>query len=538
MGIRSYQIRALFVLATFSTFAVTTSAQQPQSAPSQSDEVVRVNTSLVQTDVTVFDRGGKFVEDLKREQFVLKIDGKPREISFFERVSAGSHNEEAQLAAARGNAPGGNSSAAPVPLDRGRAIFFFVDDLHVATSNIVQVRESLKRFVDRTMGQNDEAAIITTSGQVGFLQQLTDNKAVLRAAVERITARVQNVSDAERPAMSQYQAMLVEQDDRDVLDFFIDAILRENPGLPRQIAGDMVRNRASVMLQQSGMITTNTLAALEGLVKSTARLPGRKLVLFVSGGFLLDQKHSDAFDRLRRVTSAAARAGVVIYSIDARGLVASMADPGGDVTFDPSGRLARAGGGELFATQDGLSALARDTGGRAFFNNNALSAAVGTALKESSVYYLLAWRPENDDQRSQRFRQIEVSIVGRPELVVRFRRGFGEIEAAESSARVKLAKTLPLPRSPTEELHSALRAQYPAGALPVSVTLTFLNTPQRGSLLTANRRRLTACLITISRRSSRGFTRCVWPRGKQSKAGPEVAFSGSKSRTSRQKLWR
>ncbi len=482
MRIRSYHIRALFFLATCSTLAVTTSAQQSQGSPSQSDDVVRVNTSLVQTDVTVFDRGGKFVEGLKREQFVLKIDGKPRDISFFERVSAGSHNEEAQLAAARGNAGGGNSAGQSIPLDRGRAIFFFVDDLHVSTSDIVQVRESLTRFIDRTMGQNDEAAIITTSGQVGFLQQLTDNKAVLRAAVERITTRYQNVRDAERPTMSEYQAMLVEQSERDVLDFFIDAILRQFPGIPRQVAGDMVRNRASVMLQQAGMITTNTLAELEGLVKSTARLPGRKLVLFVSGGFLLDQNHTDAYDRLRRVTSAAARAGVVIYSIDARGLVASMAEPG-DVTFDPTGRLARASGGELFATQDGLNALARDTGGRAFFNTNALSASVGTALKESSVYYLLAWRPENEDQRNQRFRQIEVSVVGRPELVVRFRRGFGETEPTESSAKVKAPKQPPLPISPMEELHSVLRSQYPVGALPVSVTLNFLNTPQRGSVL-------------------------------------------------------
>src|SRR6266849_6083256 len=243
MRIRGFPL-TLFLLATLSSFAVPALAQQPQSTPGQSEDVVRVNTALVQTDVTVFDRRGTFVEDLKREQFVLKVDGKPREISFFEKIRAGSHSEEAQLAAARGNAisnPGGT----PIPLDRGRTIFFFVDDLHVPATDIVSVRESLKRFVDRTMGQNDEAAIITTSGQVGFLQQLTDNKAVLRAAVDRITTRLQNVHDAERPAMSEYQAMLVQQNDRDVLDVFIDAILRNFPGIPRQIAGDMVRARAA-----------------------------------------------------------------------------------------------------------------------------------------------------------------------------------------------------------------------------------------------------------------------------------------------------
>src|ERR1700694_1257373 len=122
MRIRSFPIRALFLLATIATFAVPAVAQQQQSTPGQSEDVVRVNTALVQTDVTVFDRRGTFVEDLKREQFVLKVDGKPREISFFEKIRSGSHSEEVQIAAARGNAIGGNTGGTPLPLDRGRTI--------------------------------------------------------------------------------------------------------------------------------------------------------------------------------------------------------------------------------------------------------------------------------------------------------------------------------------------------------------------------------------------------------------------------------
>jgi VWFA-related protein len=499
MRIRRFPAGTFFLLATFSAFAVPAIAQQPQATPGQSDDVIRVNTALVQTDVTVFDRRGNFVENLKREQFVLKVDGKSREISFFEKIKAGSHSEEVQLAAARGNAISGAPGGTPVPLDRGRTIFFFVDDLHVSPSDVVQVRESLKRFVDRTMGQNDEAAMTTTSGQVGFLQQLTDNKAVLRAAVDRITARSQSTRDAERPTMSEYQAVLVQQNDRDVLDVFIDAIIRNFPGIPRQIAGDMVRQRASAMLQQSGMITTRTLTALEGLVKSTARLPGRKLVLFVSGGFLLDRNNSDAYERLRSVTAAAAKAGVVIYSIDARGLVAPTVDLSSDIPMDPSGRLERAGAGELSATQDGLNALARDTGGRAFLNTNALSSAVTTAVQESSVYYLLAWRPESEEQRAPRYRQIEVSVVGHPEWLVRFRRGFGDVEPAKIAAQPKRGKQPPaVTKIPIDELRSSLRALYPEGALPVSLTLNFLNIPQRGSVLATSVKIATNRLILES----------------------------------------
>jgi VWFA-related protein len=485
MRIRHFPASTLFLLATFSSFAVTAVAQQPQATPGQIDDVVRVNTALVQTDVTVFDRRGTFVENLKREQFVLKVDGKPREISFFEKVEAGSRSEEAQLAAARGNVISGNPVGPPIPLDRGRTIFFFVDDLHLSASDMQPMRASLERFIDRTMGQNDEAAIITTSGQVGFLQQLTDNKAVLRAAAKRIMLRSQIVRDSDTPSMSDYQALMIDQNDQDVLDVYIEAIQRQSPPppLPRIVIESMVRMRAKVMLQQAGTIATRTLAALESLVKSTARLPGRKLVLFLSDGFLLDRNNSDNLERLKRVTSAAATAGVVIFTIDARGLIAPGLDLGERPLFDPRGRLDRAAMGELPATQDGLNMLARDTGGRAFLRTNALSAAVTTAVQESSAYYLLAWRPESEEQSNPRFRQIEVSVAGRPELVVRFRRGFGAGERTESAVQPKRGKQPVGPKTPTDELRETLSSAYPVGALPVSITLNFLNIPERGSVL-------------------------------------------------------
>ena len=83
-------------------------AGRPQ-ASEQSDDVLRIRTELVQTDVMVFDKQGRFVEGLGPEQFELSLDGKAQSISFFERVTAGSSAEAAQLVAARGG--GGSSSA-------------------------------------------------------------------------------------------------------------------------------------------------------------------------------------------------------------------------------------------------------------------------------------------------------------------------------------------------------------------------------------------------------------------------------------------
>jgi VWFA-related protein len=463
------------LLATF------TAAQQPQR---RSDDVVRVNADLVQTDFMVFDKQGNFVDGLKSDQFVLKVEGKPREITSFDRIAAGSRNEEAQLAAARGNQT--NTGKAPaVPLDRGRTVMFFLDDFHLSLGSMSQARALLKRFVAREMRQNDLSAIASASGQLGFLQQLTDNREVMLTAIDRLKTQQLLLQTAERPPMSEYQAQAVEQHDSDVFEFYVDALIRENPTLPRQTAADMVRMRASQILEDASSITTRSLASFKAFVANTAGLPSRKLIFFISDGFLLDRRHSDNYERLQLITSAAAKSGSVIYSIDARGLTSGLPDASEQVAVDPSGRLARSAIGELKATQDGLNALASDTGGRAVFNTNALSGAVTSALKETSIYYLLAWRPDNDEQRNAKFRRLEVSVAGRPDLVVRFRRGFGE-SADEAAKRSKEPEKLPVRKTPLEELQGALRAVYPLPGLPVSISLAFLDSPRYGPSLTTS----------------------------------------------------
>src|SRR6185295_1506035 len=176
-----------------------------QSIQDQSD-VLRIFTQIVQTDVMVFDKEGHFVNGLKGSDFELRIDGTPKPIEFFEKVTAGSINEETQIAAARGSSrPDAVRSIGPAPLDRGRPIFFFVDDLHLDLSGMQTTRKLITHFIDQDMGQNDEAAIASASGQIGFLQQLTENRTVLHAALDRLKPRISSVRDFERPPMTEYQ---------------------------------------------------------------------------------------------------------------------------------------------------------------------------------------------------------------------------------------------------------------------------------------------------------------------------------------------
>jgi VWFA-related protein len=468
----------------------------PNSATQTDEEVVRISSELVQTDVMVFDKSGKFVDGLKPEQFELKVDGRAQQVIFFERVRAGTVNEDAQIAAARG-AGGGPAGGAALPLDRGRTVVFFVDDLHLSASSVINIRKVLLHFIEEEIGQNDEAAVISASGQVGFLQQLTDNKSVMRAAAARINTRPYNTRDGQSPAMTETHAAAIDRNDNNVLDYFVDYILRENPLMRREMAESMVQARARTILQQSNSISLNTLYTLESVVRGFGPLPGRKVLFFISDGFLVEDNNSTLRDRMRLIADAAARAGVVIYSLDAQGLRTGMADATTSGNFDPAGRLAQADMSEISSMQSPLYTLAADTGGRALVNTNALGRVVTGALKETALYYLLAWKPEGTTGGgSPKYQRIEVGVRGRSDLRVIVRRGFFNTPPPEATTTRADANKKKQTDKKTEgetgerqlpaaerELLAALRSPTARAALPTSLAVGYVQTEKAGPVL-------------------------------------------------------
>ncbi|HET9478530.1 MAG TPA: VWA domain-containing protein [Pyrinomonadaceae bacterium] len=461
--------------------AIEAAGQTTQTPPTKSaDEVVRVYTELVQTDVMVFDKQGRFVDGLTKENFELRIDGKPRPIQAFEKITAGS-DEESQLAAARGATT--VNLKRPVPLDRGRIVFFYLDDFHMDLAGMLAAKKVISTFIDKQMGQNDQAAIASATGQIGFLQQLTHDRMVLHTALDRLTPRSYTVRDFDRPPMSEYEALMIERMDRSVFEFFVNETLRTNPGIRRDTAEQIVRQRAQSITTQAARLNFNTLSGLESLVRGARNLPGRKVLFFLSGGFLLENRRGDSMTKLRDITNAAAKSGVVIYSMDTRGLVATLQDASTEQAFDPSGQLQSARFGELSASQDGLHALAADTGGKAIFNTNELSQGLAPAIAETSSYYLLAWKPDAVSQKQRRFRQLEVKLVGRPDLTVRVRKGFFDLDPVPAVAANKKTESATPTKTPTAKLREAIAAPYPVRNLPILMSVDYYDVAPKGPTL-------------------------------------------------------
>ncbi len=501
-------MRTLLLIIALGILLTPTSAQQPappKRPTAQPSDVVTINAELVQTDVMVFDKAGRLVEGLSPDEFVLTLDGKPRPISFFESIKTGS-SEEASLNSTRGKSDRLVQSTPLTGITRpGRVILFFVDDVHLSNASLTRTRKAITEFIDKRMHDGDQVAIVSTSGQIGFLQQLTNNNAVLHEAIERLNYKRNPETYAGRTVITDYQAnQVAEHNDRALFNYLVTSTINEYQLVPAkggdarglsQMAANNVRNRVAQINANSRAVTNDTLSVLLSLMRSSSQLPGRKLVFFVSDGFITDTRGSSAITMLKRVTELASRVGIVVYTMEASGI---YYDPAVDASRNDfvegmgSGVVARNWTAESAGIREPLQILAEDTGGRALLNSNSIPGSIQEALDETSSYYLLAWRPDAEEQRTGKA-QLKVTLKNHPEFRVRLRRNYStssrkaaELELPKepviAKAHSKSTTTKPEPQ-PEVELLSALGSLYPQKTLPTSLAVGYVNTPDQGLLL-------------------------------------------------------
>ena len=483
--------RIICLFACLFLFPAAVFTQTKPEPTGEAQDVIKFDTSLVQTDVMVFDKQGRFVDGLRPEQFQLKINNAAREISFFETIKSGAVTKREEDVSTAQPATG---RSAKIDAQR-RAVIFFVDDLHLAPDSLVRTRKALLNFIDTGIGQNDLVAITSPSGQIGFLQQLTANKDALRLAVARLNYKATQKVDTDQPPMSEYVASRIRDGDQQALVFYIQEVQRQNcfrpPGggamicsVNPQSAKQMVMNRANSIVVQTAPATDDTLRLLEGLMRTAAQVPGRKVVFVISDGFYLNDRKRGELDRIRKVTEAAGRAGVVIYTVDSRGIV-SDPDAFASKPLDPKGMLTGASIGEIAASQDGLNALALDTGGQALRNTNLpMHEWVEKVMDETSNYYLLAWKPDNEEQKRGKFKQIEVSVVDRPDLKVRVRGSYFKSAALPLLTTKKKSSKDPS-KARDDDMRLVIDAPVSQREIPTEVELRFIQMPGLGTRVVA-----------------------------------------------------
>lgn len=438
-------------------FSPAASAQnKAQDKQQKEDETtLKLTTELIEVRAVVTDKAGNPINGLAKDDFELLENDKPQEISFFAFTRVPGKGESLANSAGQPLSPSAtlanNATAKPA-----RSIVLFADNSHISTGNLLSLKQSLRRFIDDKLGEQDLTALLTSFGTLGLGEQFTRDRRLLRFATERL-----GVGPSERPSQfTPYLAGLVDRDDAQGLDEAI-RLLREEDGISdtdRRILIQMAKARAREVLSVASYRSRTTLLTLRSAIDRLAQMSGQRLLVLFSDGFtLLDSTGRFDSAELQNVTSRAARSGVVIYSIDSRGLAGP---PGMSVEYrtQPNFSIASAGERDL---QDGLNALAVDTGGKFFRNTNDLSGAAKQALDDNEVYYTLAYYPA-EEGNANKFRKLTIRVKGHPEYRVRTQKGY--LPSALARNKTEAGKT------PEQRLAQRIIEPLPVAELGVVAT--------------------------------------------------------------------
>lgn len=431
-------MKTYFLLSLFAAlFALPAFAQTSPVDPADQD-VVKISTNVIQLDVTVTDRRGNPLRDLKPEDFEVYENGEKQKITGFSFVSS-------QKTTGTNSSGAAASSANDVrlrPEQVRRTFALVVDDLSLSFQSVASVRKSLKKFVDEQMQAGDLVAIFRTGAGIGALQQFTGDRRRLQAAIEKIRWNPRGTGGV--GAFAPIERLDLETDARNL-----------NPEADRDFADerdDAQRGVSDIDFYdyRESSFVSGTLGALDYIIRGMRELPGRKSVLLVSDGFKLYSEKlrggvedTRVSDSLRRLTDLANRSSVVIYTIDARGLqtasiTAEDNTVGVGVINSPFSRpdAARVRTNELRSTQDGLIYLATKTGGFPFLNKNDLNQGIARVLADQS-YYLIAYEPDSEtfDPKKRQFNEIKISVNRKDAEDVRYRSGFFGVSDERIAAR-------------------------------------------------------------------------------------------------------
>jgi VWFA-related protein len=398
--------------------------QAPQVNQQRPTPTFRVSASYVEVDVIVTDQQGRFIEDLKPEEFRVREDAKPQQIATFELINV--PWAPTRLLWPDSVTPAIESAVEPdVETNlggfNGRVYLLVIDDLHITAHRTTTARTLARRFVERAVGPNDLAAVVSTSGRQHSGQEYTSNRRALLDAIDRIVG-----SRASSPSIVTLGEGRVGEKDPRKTD--PDEVLEPTVTKPA-VTGDP--EKALRMQQMRNLFDTMTQVSAHA-----ASIRGRRKALVLIGeGF--DYSLVDALgtprqvrELLREMIETANRANVSIYALDPRGVT-----QGGDEAVDfvgidhisqdawqKSGQNLRQD--EVTASQEGLQVIAEQTGGYAFVDQTAIRDALDRIRTDNSTYYLLSYSPSND-RREGKFRRIDVA-VSRPGVVVRARTGYVE----------------------------------------------------------------------------------------------------------------
>ncbi len=418
---------ALVVASTLAAIMAVPSVLRAQETTAEIPSVtIRANTRLVLVDVVVTDKKGQPITGLKAEDFTVEENGKKQKIATF--------------------SPPGADQKAPQPLPPGLLTNRpeYLKPAGIPTVLLLDAANS--HFLDQAYGRGQmlkyvleqsaggtPMAVMTLTGRLQVLQDFTSDPKILTTAIRNLRPQEPILQSMAAPAQGNVEPGLRSSS-------------ANVPAAPSgQFAELVAISQAQVesfQNQAAGYAlevrTLVTIQAMRDLARALGGLPGRKNVVWLTADFPFDlipedTNKSDAEvladlpsmanvrndsvnnaagnalsqqralhnQQIREAQFALASAGIAVYPVDMRGIMAS----GIDVN-----------------TTSSLEELAKQTGGKAYVNQNEIKNGIALAVSDEKASYALAYYPENK-KWDGRFRTIKIKL-DQGDREIRYRKGY------------------------------------------------------------------------------------------------------------------
>ncbi len=430
------------------------------------DATFIVDTKLVVINVTVKDKAGRPIIELKKEDFQLLEDGVPQKITVFDRQDLSSEPlapmsfsqrpqtaietlGERAAAAPPGASVNQQAQRDPRRFQDRRLIGLFFDMTSMQPLEQARAQEAAVKWIQSQMTAADLVGIMTFGSKFRMIQEFTDDRDVLIQTVKGLT--LGDSSDLQGLAAT---------------------------------AADEGDDSGSFVADQTEFNIFNTdrkLTALEDAARKLSIYPEKKALIYFSSG--VNKTGIENQSQLKATVNAAVRSNVSFYPVDARGLVAEA--PAGDASVaSPRGTgiltgTSQAGRRATFNdSQETLSTLASDTGGKALLDSNDLTLGIRQAQEDIRSYYIIGYYSSNM-ATDGKYRRVQIKLASNTQAKLDYRKGyyagktFAKFTSADKERQLEEALTL---GDPVSELPLALEVDYFRVAkdryfIPISVKL-------------------------------------------------------------------
>ena len=424
----------------------------------------KVPVDVVVVNAVVTDKQGNPVKDLNIDDFKVYEDGQLQRIHTFALESY-----KATQAQANGR-PTGTATTEDVGSTQSRMISLLVDDLTNSEPQFfTYAQEALKNLLSGEINPSDLISLATASGSVN--QPFTSDRDLLLSLVGELHKKVQRARTdrSECPELTDQQAQHIQNDQPDpmplrvaIAETIVCQHLEDVPNA-ELVAANTVRQAAAQQFEENQFRNRNLLSSVRQYVRSLRHFEAKKSLILISDGFLSDFLRYE----VQEVTDMALRSGVILNTVDVRGLYTTNYQArdrivGGTsqqtiwfLVQKPQMRI-----DDMRYQEDPLRQLSGETGGMHIGNTNDLAAGMRKIIDSQSFYYILSYATPNA-KSDGRYHKIKLQIT-RPGLNINYRKGYYAPKEQLSFERRK-----------KEDIIEALRAPGNLNEIPIQLSYNY-----------------------------------------------------------------